>query len=422
MTDTFTKISPDDLTGFTQHDEGALERIFRDEYDALATLAASESTEPATAPRLVEAAFFDAWRQSDRFRSPGDLEFFLRDAIHKEAVRENGRRAAMHRFQAHEGAAATQHHAPPRNPASVDEAWEDFSAVLHAPPPDAAHAAHVRADQSRHGAAAHVKGIGTERAAPGGSMLMIAVAAVVLIAIVFAVRTFGGHDPNARADDALAAEGARVVDTRPGLRANVDLADGSRAALGPDTHLRIAKSFSRGQRALALDGTATFTVATVDGPPFSVRAGRARVTATGTVFDVSAYADRPIVVRVREGSVRVTSGDSVRLLDAGGTLSIGADGGIATPPDAIVEESLAWTDGRFAMLDRPMSELPALLQRWYGMQVQVGDSTLLARRLTLRASLDSSRTLVEQIEAQAEARYAQRGDVRMFRDARPVPR
>ena len=414
MTSSFTKIAPDDLTRLKQGDEAALERIFREEYDPLLAVARTELTEADAAPRLVEAAIFEAWKQRDRFLSPGDLEFFLRDTIHKSAVRENGRRASMHRFHEHEGT-ATPHRESQRQPDGVDAAWRDFVGVLHAPSADGEQAAHLRHAQSRHGAAAHVAHVADER---GGvsAVLMGAIGLVVLAAIVFGIRTLSARDVNGRIDSALASNDTRDVATQFGRRANVNLVDGSRASIGPDSHLRIPPRFGESLRAVGLVGTASFTVDESNDRPFHVRAGPARITAVGTRFDVSAYAGAPVVVRVVEGVVIVNLGDSSKTLSAGEAAAIAPDGALSVPSAQQLEEALGWTAGRFTAIDRPMRDLPAMLQRWYGMQVLVADSALVDRRVTVRAPLDSASVMIHALESAGRARYTMRGENRIFRD------
>lgn len=419
MTAPFTKIAPDALTRFTQSDERALERIFRDEYDALTALATSEVGDPAAASRLVEAAFFDAWQHRADFTSAGDLEYFLRRSIHQGALREQGRRASLHRFAEHERGHAAAHHAngSAAAPLSVDEAWAQLSVALHAPPPDNERAASVRHDHSRHEAAAHVAHIADDKTPKSTIALMIGVAAIVLVAIVVLVRMLSPNDPVATADAALASTDTRVVSTRPGLRANVELADGSRATLGPDTHMRIPPGFGERVRAVGLEGTARFEVAPDRGRALIVRAGNATVTATGTAFEVSAYRNSNVIVRVREGSVDVRSGGPARPLAEGETVMVDADGAITQPSPADLEVALGWTDGDFVVTNLPMRDLPTLLQRWFGMQVLVADSAVLDRRISLRVPLDSTRRLVSDIEQAGRVKYARRGDTRMFRDA-----
>ncbi|MHB1224967.1 MAG: FecR family protein, partial [Gemmatimonadaceae bacterium] len=353
MTSAFTTIAPDDLILFTQGDEASLERIFRLEYDPLVALATTELEESSAAPRLVEGVFYDAWQQRARFASPGDLAHFLRDAVHREALRERGRHAALHRFHDREGA-ATARVAPAVAPVpvGVDGAWAALVGALHAPPPDAARGADVRHDLSRHEAASHLAKVAAPERNVRGILLMIAVAAVVLVFIVGMMRWLGAANPGSRVDAALERSDARVVSTQSAQRATVPLADGSRAVLGPDSQLRIPLAYGETLRAVGLVGTAAFTVAEQT-QPFFVKAGAARVRATGTVFDVSTFTDAGTIVRVREGTVEVTAGDSTHAVATGEALLVSDDGSMSTPAETVLDESLAWTDGRFVIADRP---------------------------------------------------------------------
>ena len=414
MAGSFTRIAPEALTRFTQGDEDALERIFRDDYDELLARATSELDDPAAASRLVELAFFEAWKKHGQFASPGDLEAFLRQTIHRAALREQGRRAALHRFQEHEGAVAPHAQAATAAAATVDEAWADLHRTLRAPPPDNERSATARHDMSRHEAATHVAHIADDRTSLGSYLLIAGVAIVVLGAIVGAVRWYDGQNLDAHTAAAVASDDARLVSTRPAQRASTTLSDGSAVSLGPDTQLRIAKGYSSRLRGVGVAGTASFTVANLDGAPFTIVAGPARVVATGTVIDVSAYPSMPVIIRVREGSATVIAGTESHPLSAGEALTIADDGAVSTPTANVLDQSLGWTEGQFVLVDVPMRDLPALLQRWYGLQVMVPDTALLGRPVSIRVPLDSARLLVDAIEKAGNARYVFRGENRMF--------
>lgn len=426
MTSAFTTIATDDLTLFTQGDEAALERIFRTEYDALVAHCAAELEDPSAAPRIVEGAFYDAWQRRASFTSPGELALFLRETVHREALRERSRRAALHRFHEHEGAAGAHgahgaHPAPPPQPprtVSASEAWSALLGALRAPPPDSVHGAEVRHDVSRHEAASHVAKVAAPEDRTRGLILMAAVAAIVLVFIFGMMRWMGAANPVARVDAALARGEPRIVSTHPAQRATVPLSDGSHASLAPDSDLRIPKDYGRSIRALGLEGAARFTVAEA-GHPFFVRAGSALVQATGTIFDVSTFSDSGTIVRVREGTVTVMAGDSTRDVAAGAALAVASNGSMSTPAAAVLNEAMGWTDGRFVVVDRPMSEMPALIQRWYGLQVAVGDSALADRHVSLEVPLDSTRQMITALEKAAQATYVFQGEARYFRDAAP---
>jgi ferric-dicitrate binding protein FerR (iron transport regulator) len=71
---------------------------------------------------------------------------------------------------------------------------------------------------------------------------------------------------------------------------------------------------------------------------------------------------------------------------------------------------LAWPRDTLAFRDAPLAEAEAELERWLGIDVEVADSALLARRLT--ATVDRTRA-TEALDAIAEglgARYEREGD------------
>lgn len=410
-----TNIAPDDLTKFISGDESALERIFRAEYEQLESLASTDSEDSSSAPRIVESAFYSAWGKRASFASPGDLASFLREAVHHEALRERGRRASLQRFHGREGAAALHAAQQPAQPVGVDEAWAALLTAIHAPPKDEAHAAEVRHDISRHGTAVHMGKVAAPQRNVRGFFLMIGVAVIVAAFIVGLWRFLGASDPGERVDAILARSEARTVQTSAAQRANVPLSDGSSASLGPESQLRIPKEYGEQMRVVGLQGTATFTVAEAQ-EPFFVKAGTARIRATGTVLDVSTFDSAGTLVRVREGTVEVTSGDSTRAISVGEALLISADSVISTPTPEMLAESLAWTDGRFVIDNRPMQEVPALLQRWYGLRVSVLDSALLQRRVNIQVPLDSTRQVISALEKEGRAVYATQGQDRVFRD------
>lgn len=398
MATAFPPIGSEQLDSFRHSDEHALEEIFRVEFAALTEMAATESGEPASAARIVEAAFADAWRSRERFETPQALEEFLRGDVHARSVRERSRRAAVQRFHQYEGVDAA-HQAPSHSPApspTVEDAWSHLSAALHAPPADASRAVKESIDATRHDTAVHAAELGKHRSWVLTGALVALAAAVLVAAGVMIDRA----SRDASVDQALQNSETRTLSTRMGQRATLTLFDGSTAELGGDTRLMVPPGFGESVRGLRLDGTAAFTVAQNPKLPFIVLAKNARITATGTSFAISAYAEEPgVIVRVRDGEVRVVSGDNSQMLAAGGALAIHKDGRLAAPDPVALEQSLGWTDGRFAAVDKPLREVLPLLSRWYAMPILAPDSALLTRKATIRAPLDApveARTMMEQ--------------------------
>lgn len=399
MPATFTPIDRAALDSFRQGDEQALEQIFRREYDALLAEATEESGEASFAPRIVEGAFADAWEARERFIAPAGLEAFLHQAVHQRAVREKSRHAAAERMRQHSHTKANggngPHHA---QPASADEAWHQLHTALHPPQVDTAQAARMRAAVARHDAAAHMTVIAKKR-----SWAMPVAIGVVVVAILLGIGWWLKAAGSKREIERAFTQGdLRELLTNPGERANVTLLDNSVAQMAADTKISVPSTYDRIRAVRLNQGGATFVVAPGNATPFTVLAGKAKIVATGTTFDVSRFPVESIVtVRVKEGSVEVRSGEATQALAAGQAAQIAADGKLGAPSPEAIEEAFAWSDGQFAMIDRPVRDVLPMFDRWYRLSLKVGDSSALTRKATVRAALDAPRSALTALETSA---------------------
>jgi transmembrane sensor len=422
MSDAFASMDRSAFDGFRNSDERALEQVVRHGFPTLAAVAAADAADDAAAARVIEGAFIEAWGERATFQSPESLETFLRQAVHRGAVRERSRRAALHRFEAHEGVTAN---ALPRNaagaPLTADELWSRVNTVLHTPRPTQESTQRIRADVSRHEAASHVANIAKHQTQGSSVMLMALVAVVVLGAIAglaWFLQPSGVSD--ARLDSAIAAGDARLRSTEAGQRAAVELLDGTQVMLGAASKLRIPREFGDRLRGVGLEGTASFDVTPNPERVFVVRAGAAHVRVTGTKFDIAAFpADDMVVVRVREGSVVVAAGEASQTVAAGDAVTVDSDGDIADAGSQTVEEAIGWADGQFVVVDRPLREVVPLMNRWYRLDLNVTEERLLDRKATVRAPINSSRQAIEAVEASAKVKFGYEGENKnkVLRDA-----
>jgi transmembrane sensor len=212
-----------------------------------------------------------------------------------------------------------------------------------------------------------------------------------------------------------------LVSTLPGQLADVTLLDGTKVSLGGDTKLVIAPDFGSKMRAVKLDGTALFTVAPGQSRPFQLRAGDATVVATGTTFGVRAYPrDDVIAVVVREGGVRVKTGADTRDVAAAHAAVVERSGTIREPSPQELESAFAWTDGRLVITERPLRDAIAEMARWYAYDIRVRDSTLLDRKVTVSAGLQSPRDAIAALERSGNLKFGyDEGRVMVLSDAAP---
>lgn len=412
MPATFTPISAEILTGVRQGDEQALERLFREHYDALIAEATPHLDDASSAPKVVEGAVLRAWERHADFGSPAALEQFLHAAVHEGAVREKSRRAGLHRLESHEGKphVARSHVAPI---STVDEAWAHLRTTLHAPPPDPDHAAKV-AKATRHAAAEHMASV-AKRRNPLVTIAYVGALLATVSAILFGIFR---ESPEEKVTRFLRNPEAREIISKYGQIGTVSLDDGSKATIGADSRLVIPPGFPSTVRGVRMVGTASFEVASAGELPFEVRLGDVAVVATGTRFAVNFdTANGASLVRVDEGSVNVRFGETIRPLTAGQALAIDAAGAMTEPTAAAIDEALAWTSGRLVVKDRTLRQALDQARRWYSIALIPSDMALMERTVSIDAPLDSSKSMIADLEASGNMTFGWEDKTMVLYDA-----
>jgi transmembrane sensor len=171
----------------------------------------------------------------------------------------------------------------------------------------------------------------------------------------------------------------RQYATQVGVRRELQLADGSRVVLGPDS--RLAVGGDDGRR-VDLAGSAYFQVKHDSDRPFTVSTGDAVITDVGTAFTVRADSAAGTTVAVTEGVVAVAlpRGTQQETLRAGDRARIMARR-LAVQRRVAGQADVAWTTGRLAFRDATVAEVVSELRRWYGVTLRI-DPSLANRHLT----------------------------------------
>lgn len=180
----------------------------------------------------------------------------------------------------------------------------------------------------------------------------------------------------------------RTLSTRPGERAELRLADGTRITLAPASTIRYPGAARARLRDVTLQGEAFFSVAHDAAEPFLVYANGAVIRDVGTTFDVRAYpGDSGTRVVVTEGRVALqTPGASsapheARILEAG-ELGRVDERGMVGVHRVDPQRYTAWVQGRLVFDESPIAEVAGQVARWYGTPVVIGDSSLASRDFT----------------------------------------
>jgi transmembrane sensor len=151
---------------------------------------------------------------------------------------------------------------------------------------------------------------------------------------------------------------------------------------------------------VGVEGSASFEVAPGKPRPFRVSARQSVIVAIGTSFSVRDYpADSGVTIDVIGGAVEIHHGDKSTTLASGDSRFLSGDGSqrAATPSER--DEASGWVSGTLTIDNRPLRDVLPMLGRWYGMSVKVPDASLLDRRVTVRASLDSAMQVIRGNEA-----------------------
>ncbi|HVA56660.1 MAG: FecR domain-containing protein [Gemmatimonadaceae bacterium] len=396
-------------------DERALERVFRSHFSALIAEAKKHLKDsPAAAPHVVEGLFLGAWAGREEFKTAQQLEDFLHGEVAHAAARELSRRASAHHF----GGSGSHGGGHAEKAASVDESWQRIHRTLH---PDSKAAAGAIAAHSRRDAASHVAGLAKRRS----YVVPITIGVIAIAAASGAAWWLNRAGREGAIVASLNSPGARPHQTGPGQFAIVNLDDGSKIMLAPQSKLVVPEHFGNDLRVVSLQGAATIDVAPGMSAPFELRADNAVIDVPGTSFVVRAdTSDTAMVVFVKNGSATVRVGQDTKDLHpiaSGAALRITAGGQVAAPTPDQLAEATSWTDSTVTIAHESLEQALAELRRWYGTHIVVLDSSLLTRDISIQAPTTSSMAAINAIEKSGNVKFEYEGETMVFRDATPAP-
>ena len=202
-----------------------------------------------------------------------------------------------------------------------------------------------------------------------------------------------------------------VYQTRRGQTATVQLSDGSKVRLAPESRLVVAAGFDDGARDLTLEGEAEFDVHHDASRPFRVRTATTVTEDIGTRFGLRAYGNEAnVTVAVAEGAValgrRTTAprgGPQGVLLRAGELGVLDPTGAVATSRGAAVTRALAWTRNELVFDKQPMTSVLATISRWYDLDVHVADPSVAATLVSAEFSTQSADEMLQALAIAVDA-------------------
>ena len=138
---------------------------------------------------------------------------------------------------------------------------------------------------------------------------------------------------------------------------------------------------------------------------------------TGTVLTVRAFpSESAVVVAVQQGGASVQVGDSLRAVAAGHAVLVSKKT-MREPTAVELQEATSWNDKTLTIANRPLRDVLPQLKRWYGLDIKVIDAPLLARMVTMQASLDSPNEAITGVSQSANVKFGYEGKTMVFTDA-----
>lgn len=233
-----------------------------------------------------------------------------------------------------------------------------------------------------------------------------AAAGLAAIAAVSLFRAGGG------ASGGASGGAVREYRTAVGQRDSVQLPDGSTVLLAPGSRLTVAANFGEQTREVTLDGAAYFDVKHDEEHTFTVHTRGADVRDIGTAFSVKTASDGEVAVDVTHGIVALSSrtAKSAPVELRAGDRGVVIRDAMTVRRGTVTADDVAWTRGQLSYRDASLSEVRADLQRWYGLELKVADSTLATRTLTATFRSDSAAQVLRVIALALGADAVQQGD------------
>ncbi|WP_137402511.1 FecR family protein [Echinicola rosea] len=173
---------------------------------------------------------------------------------------------------------------------------------------------------------------------------------------------------------------------RAGEKLKLRLPDKTFVILNSNSTISYTSEFGKATREVELDGEAFFEITPDKERPFMVRAGKVVVTALGTAFNTENRGS-DVSVALTEGKVSVENdveGDAESvILIPGQIASIDRNMiGKLTVETFDLEDVTAWKEGRIHFRSKPLGEILADLEEWYGVEIKLAKGINAARKVS----------------------------------------
>jgi transmembrane sensor len=209
-----------------------------------------------------------------------------------------------------------------------------------------------------------------------------------------------------------------------GQRSQLVLADGTKIWLNSDTKLKYPEKFIGNSRKVFLDGEAYFEVAKSKKIPFIVDAGKMEISVMGTTFNVRNYPeDKKIETILIEGKVSLRTNDignklnteyilkpnqKATFIKSANAILItdlkvekpdnkGSDNATSGKSESVAASIVTWKEEVLNIDNESFLDITRKLERWYGYEIKIKDTTLLKNRF--KGRFDHHETIFQVLDA-----------------------
>jgi len=224
------------------------------------------------------------------------------------------------------------------------------------------------------------------------------IAAILLFPVAFAF--FYQLQNSSHSDDIL-----QTISTPLASKTSFILPDGSKVWLNSGSSIHFPSEFDGDERLVELTGEAYFDVKKSD-QPFRVKTYFFTVDVLGTAFNVLAYDNETPAVTLERGKVTLASRSNKQVtLVPGQQAVIDTMGNEFTLSQVEPDLFSSWIDNKLILKDEPLERVITRLERWYNIQINVVDPTLLQKRMTAYIEFESIREVMELMELTLPIHY-----------------
>lgn len=224
---------------------------------------------------------------------------------------------------------------------------------------------------------------------------------------------------------------SKSFETGFGSKKKIVLPDGTLVYLNSGSEVKMEEGFNRKTRMVHLIGEAYFEVAHNKEKPFKVLTDNFNVTVLGTVFNLKAYPTEGISeASLIEGSIKVQSkegdqentvtlspGQKIVFYRNEKTPTVGekvlpqqrkVEMGQLTKLDTTIVET-AWVDNNMVFNALTWKEIEPIMERWYGVDIELGDDTVAGYQYTATFSKENIFEVLKSLQEVKPFKYKMKG-------------